>query len=462
MMLKRISVVGTLMLLSACATFYEGTYDYNRQFQEGNLDQALKSLRSNTVFNRKHAQFLSYVNNGLLLSIMGQYQESNDYLEKAFIFGEDYRLNLAREAASYLTNPTVTIYRGEDHEHLMVLYYKALNFLKMERYEEALVECRRINIRALQLSDRYDSPDKYRRDAFIHNLMGIIYQANKDWNNAFIAYRNALEIYEEDYTRMFDVSAPEQLKADLLTAAWNTGLREEFEFYKSQFGWTDFIAPTHNADLIFLWHNGLGPIKAEWSINFMVRRSGDMFVFYNDQLGMSYGFPVSNDDELNALSSLEVFRVAFPRYIERPQLYTSAKIVTDRNQSYPLELTENVNRVAFKSLQDRMMLEFSKALIRVALKKAAEHSARKEDEGLGAIVGMVNAMTEKADTRNWQTLPHSIYYSRIPLTSGPNETRFILQLPNGSIEEQAFTYRAKEGQTLFHTFTSLETRMPRR
>src|SRR5690606_25140668 len=208
-MLKTFTTISLLVLFSACASFYEGTYEYNRQFEEGNLEQALKTLRSSTLYKRKHAEFLSYVNNGLLLSVMGKYEESNSYLEKAYLFGEDYRINYAREAASYLTNPTVTIYRGEDHEHLMLLYYKSLNFLKLEKYEEALVECRRLNIRLQQLSDRYSSPERYKRDAFIHNLMGIIYQANSDWNNAFIAYRNALEIYEEDYSRMFGLPAPE-------------------------------------------------------------------------------------------------------------------------------------------------------------------------------------------------------------------------------------------------------------
>jgi hypothetical protein len=121
---------------------------------------------------------------------MGQYEESNHYFEQAFLFGEDYKINYAREAASYLTNPMVTVYRGEDHEHLMLLYYKALNYLKQNKSEEALVECRRLNIRLQQLADRYESSEKYSRDAFIHNLMGIIYQSANDWNNAFIAYRN--------------------------------------------------------------------------------------------------------------------------------------------------------------------------------------------------------------------------------------------------------------------------------
>lgn len=460
-MLKTIITISLLVLFSACASFYEGTYEYNRQFEEGNLEQALKTLRSSTMYKRKHAEFLSHVNNGLLLSVMGKYEESNSYLEKAFIFGEDYRVNYAREAASYLTNPTVTIYRGEDHEHLMLLYYKALNFLKLEKYEDALVECRRLNIRLQQLSDRYTSPERYKRDAFIHNLMGIIYQANGDWNNAFIAYRNALEIYEEDYARMFGLQTPEQLKRDLLETAFRTGFLDEFEIYREKFGWPDYAVSNRDADLVFFWHNGLGPVKDEWSINFMINRSGDQFVFFNEQLGLSYTFPVANEDDRNSLNRLEVFRVAFPKYVERPPLYASASIYADETE-YPLQLTEDVNKIAFKSLQERMWLEFSKALIRVALKKAAEHSARKEDESLGALIGMVNAMTEKADTRNWQTLPHSILYTRVPLNEGINSTRFEMELPNGSADVRNFTYRAKRGQTLFHTFTSLESRPVRR
>ena len=105
-------------------------------------------------------------------------------------------------------------YKGEDHEHLILLYYKAINYLKMQMLDEALVECRRLNIRLQQLSDRYESENKYKRDAFINMLMGIIYDSNKDYNNAFIAYRNAWEVYQDDYQRLFKVNAPDQLKYD--------------------------------------------------------------------------------------------------------------------------------------------------------------------------------------------------------------------------------------------------------
>jgi hypothetical protein len=68
----------------------------------------------------------------------------------------------------------------------------------------------------------------------------------------------------------------------------------------------------------------------------------------------------------------------------------------------------------------------------------------------------VNALTEKADTRNWQTLPHSIYYARVPLKQGDNSVRFSI-FAGTDIADYDFTYQAEKGQTLFHTFSSLET-----
>ncbi|HEU5291477.1 MAG TPA: hypothetical protein VFU05_12595 [Cyclobacteriaceae bacterium] len=461
-MLKRTLFIGLMMvLLSACASFYEVSYDFNREFEKGNIDNALEQLQSDQHYAKSNVKFLYYTNAGLLLSMKGQYEESNKYFEKAYLFGEDFKLNDAAEIASYFTNPMITVYRGEDHEHLMPLYYKAINYLKMSMYEEALVECKRLNIRLQQLSDKYKFPHRFQRDAFIHNLMGIIYQANGDWNNAFIAYRNALEIYEEDYTPLFGVGAPDQLKRDLLVSAWRTGFNDEFSFYKEKFKWPDFTVESVEADLVFLWHNGLCPVKNEWSLNFAINHGSDnQFVFANENMPVTFPFAVNDEHDRNDLRNLEIFRVTVPRYVERPTYFTSA--VVEANQvEYPVELAEDVSKIAFKSLQDRMTLEFSKSLLRAALKKAAEHSARKDDKGFGSLVGLINAVTEKADTRNWQTLPHSISYTRVPLKEGTNETTFVLEAPDGSEGRHPFTYRVKKGQTLFHTFSSLES-MPAR
>ena len=451
-----------LMIISvSCATFYQINYNFNYAFENGNLDEAERLLDKSKRLETSRDRFLYYLNQGVVLSMQGQYELSNEYFEKAYIFGEDFHVNYFYEVASFLTNPGITIYRGEDHEHLILLYYKAMNFLKMNRHEEALIECRRLDIRLKQLSDRYASDNKYRRDAFVHVLMGIIYDADKDYNNAFIAYRNAVEVYREVYRDMFGVSIPHQLKEDLLRTAYLTGFDDEFRKYQEEFGLPDYRYQKVDAQLVFFWQNGLGPVKSEWSINFaVVRGRGGVVNFANDEYGFNFPFRYEYDEENedgDRLKDLEFFRVAFPKYIERKPLYTQATIEVS-SKEFPLELTEDINAVAFQVLQQRMLREFGKGLLRAAVKKAAEYQARKKDEGFGAALSLFNALTEKADTRNWQTIPHSIYYARVPLKEGKNEVEFkVSSGASADMDQQyEFIYNVNKGETIVHTFSSLE------
>jgi hypothetical protein len=463
--MKRILfVLAVTILWTSCASYYQSNFSFNEEFEKGELEKALTTLRAHPSEGAGKKQFLYDVNNGLLLSVMGRYDESNEYFEKAYLFGEDFHINYLNEVGSYLTNPNFTPYRGEDHEHLLLLYFKALNYLKMKKPEDALVECRRLNIRLQQLADRYRSDNKYKRDAFINTLMGLIYDSDKDYNNAFIAYRNALQVYQEDFTQLFGTQAPEQLKLDLLRTAKLSGMDDEFDRYKREFGMENYeYHPTAGGELIFFWHNGLSPVKAEWGINFVISRRDNYIIFSNPELGLTFPFNTSgySDRERNGLTNMEVFRVAFPRYVDRPIYYTGATITTDGKEQQ-LQLLEDVSKVAFKCLDERMTLELSKALIRVALKKAEEYALKKDKDTrtLGSLMGLVNAITEKADTRNWQTLPHSIYYSRVPLKAGQNQVIFATTDSQGRVQKHEFTYEVTAGQTLFHTFSSLASGFP--
>src|SRR5688572_3839402 len=117
--LKTAFAVTAISLVSACASYYQASQSFNQEFETGDLEGALNSLRSNSAQKKPTSEFLYQVNNGLVLSMLGRYEESNEFLEQAYLYGEDYRKNYLREAGSYLTNPTFTSYKGEDHEHLM-------------------------------------------------------------------------------------------------------------------------------------------------------------------------------------------------------------------------------------------------------------------------------------------------------------------------------------------------------
>jgi hypothetical protein len=148
-------------------------------------------------------------------------------------------------------------------------------------------------------------------------------------------------------------------------------------------------------------------------------------------------------------------RVAFPRYHERALYFNRASLVVG-SRSFPLQQAEDVNAIAFRSLQQRMLREFGSSLLRVALKKAAEHGVREKNDDLGAVLGIVNALTERADTRNWQTIPHTIYYCRVPLPAGDQAVQLALHRSNRS-QTHDFTVAIRKNRTTFRAFQSLET-----
>lgn len=449
-----------VLFSTSCATFYQTNYEFNQNFENGQLEEAARVLDKNKKAAEGRTRFLYYLNQGVVHSLLGNYETSNEYFERAYIFGEDYRINYLATAASFLSNPNVADYSGEDHEHLLLLYYKAINFLKLRNYEAALVECRRLNIRLGQLSDRYKSTNKYKQDAFVHNLMGIIYDAAGDVNNAFVAYRNAFNIYESDYTKLFGLGAPDQLKEDLMRAAYLNGFSEDLRKYEESFGKKYVPVKNDGGELVFFWNNGLGPVKDEWSINFsVIHGQGGLVTFANNEYGFNFPFFIPEDEEekKEGLAKLEFFRVAFPKYVERPALIQTAEIEAN-GKAYQLEKAEDVNAIAFKCLQERMLAEFGRSLLRVALKKAAEYQLRAANQDLGAALGIFNALTEKADTRNWQTIPHAIYYTRVPLPEGEQKVKLNLNSGNGPKQQQEFSVDVKKGQTVFQAFQSLETR----
>ena len=416
-------------------------------------DQILS--KSKKKLTRK-ATFLYYANRGVVKHMLGEYEVSNELLEQGYLFGEDYSKNYLNEAASFLVNSTITEYRGEDHEHLLLLYYKAINYLKLNDYESALVECRRLNNRLNALGDKYKSDKKYKRDAFIHNLMGIIYEASGDVNNAFIAYRNSYNIYKEDYPGLFLTTVPDQLKQDLMRSAFLNGFQDELDFYERQFETKYVHKASNEGEVVFFWHNGLGPVKDEWSINFTVVDGGPGIVTFANE-DMDFSFPFSYDyenDGSSSITDLDLLRIAFPKYVERRPTHARGTLSLD-GRSKDLELAENVNEIAFQVLRQRMVLEFSRSLLRAALKKATEQAVQSENEGLGLLVGLVNAFTEKADTRNWQTIPHSIYYTRMPLNQGDNKVKLTLKSENGRNQIEQFSFQGQKGKTYFHTFQTL-------
>ncbi len=457
-----IYIIPLVFLLTSCATYYQSNLKFQAQVAEGDFAKAKDYLEKDKSKKGKN-KILYLFNKGWVDWISNQNNESNISLDEADKMVEDYQKNLGLEALALLSNPGIKPYKAEDFEVVMINYFKALNYLNLGKYKEALVEVRRINEKLNQLNDKYpDHKNRYQDDAFAHIIMGLIYDANKEYNDAFIAYRNAVNVYESSYSKNFSLEIPNQLKHDLLRAAYRVGFFEELRFYEKKFNIKYQHIVNEGGELVFFWHNGLGPVKSEWSINFAKTSSKDGFVtFANEQQGMSFPIYIGDksENEKNGFSKLSFLRIAFPKYLERKPIFTNAQLVANNN-TYDLQFAQDINKIAFKTLNDRMLREMGTAILRMATKKAIEAAAKKENEDLGSAISIVNALTEKADTRNWQTLPYQIAYSRIAMPEGENSVNIKMNSPTLPSKYQSFKFNITKGKTSFFTFSSLDSFAP--
>ncbi len=458
---KHIFFVATaIIMLAGCVTWHQKYISVYNHFQSGNLEKADELLANDDKLKDGKNRILYLLDRGVLNHMLGNYEQSIEFFKEADIIIEDYKKKIGTEALVLISNPMARPYMPEDFEIVMINFYQSMNFIALGKWENALVECRRANIKLNELNDKYkDHKNRYQRDAFIHLLMGLIYDAQKDYNNAFIAYRNAFEIYESDYLKNFEVGVPEQLKYDIVRTAYKTGFFDEVQFYEDKFGIKYEAENPENGNLVFFWLNGLGPVKSEWGVTLTkMEDEFGMISFVNEEMDMNFAFPLESisDDDQSKLSDLSFTRIPFPKYSTRPPVYQQAWLQINDSIEYPVELSENINAIAFKVINDRMFRELGNTILRVAVKKAIENKVRDKDKNLGFLVGLVNTATEKADTRNWQTLPFSVSYSRISLPEGNHQ---LTLNTTGDKENNNYDLNVtiKKGVTYFKTFHTIDS-----
>ena len=431
-------IAGAMMLLVSCASYNRQAADFYGNVVAGDYAKADKALNQNKLLKKSRNRLLYLLEKGKVAHLAHKYAESNRYFNEADDLMEATRTSLKDVAMGTLLNPMMQRYKGEDFEKYMVHYYKALNYLQLGQSEEALVEARRITLRSQAQEDKAGGTSKYANDAFSFMLQGLIYEQSRDINNAFIAYRNAADLYLQNKGIYYGIPMPLQLKKDLLRSAFLNGFRDERERYESLFN-LKYDGGSGGDELIVFWENGLAPIKKEQNLFFSLSDGGAGGLVFVDGSG-SFRIPLhlNTDSDKGKLKALQTVRVAIPAYEQQNLYYRQASLLMN-DSAHVIEAAQNINDLAFATLRQRMVQELTLTLSRVALKKLAEIAATPKDEdkekskekkqsraGLAFGIKIFAFASEKADTRNWQSLPHTIHYTRVPLRKGANQLSLIL------------------------------------
>lgn len=442
-MVRASAVLSLMLFLFSCATYNNRIGTFYAKMVEGNYKQADAALESNKILHYRRNKLLYLLEKGKLTHLMKQYDSSNNYFNQADNIMEDARTSAADVALGTLLNPMMQTYKGEDFEKFMVHYYKALNYLYLGQPNEAMVEARRISLQSYAQQDKNKRENRYSDDAFSLMMQGVIYEGSNDINNAFISYRNAVDIFLKNNNQYYGVSMPRQLADDLLRTAALNGFGDEQQRYEKLLNMTYKAPPkSDGGELVLFWENGLAPVKEQQDFFFALTKDGFgnfAFVDPSGAFNIPFDFASTNyrQEDLK-LDNLRSLHVAFPKYREQPIFYSNASVSLNNHQ-YSFEPAQNINALAFATLKERFLKEMSLALSRLAIKKLAEAAARpKSDdknkdtkEAIALAIQVFNFASEKADTRNWQSLPHTISYMRIPLQQGVNVLQVTLSGPAG-------------------------------
>ena len=436
----------TSAMISSCqSSFYASTYSFNQQYEQRNYDAAITELNNTKLLKkRKRNLVLYYLNYATLLQLKGDYNNSITYFNLAdHLIAENNSLTFTDAALAIATNSMKTTYHTESFEQIMLHYYQALNYISINNYEDAIVECKKINEELEKLDDyRKDNGKHYTHDAFGHYIMGILYETIGDNNNAFIAYRNALNIYDGDYTTLYSTPAPASLKTAAIRTAYATGFKQDAQEFEKKYN-TIYKANNNTGHLIVLIEDGNSPVKTEHLFNF-TKGSGNGVLTYASDDG-SINVPVflpQKSAQDASLSDIKTITMTLPKYTLRTKQLPSSNYNID-GRIYMASTVENLNKIAPQSLKDRYWRELGTAILRVGAKQALSSAVSKQNELAGLAISVTQAFSEKADTRNWQTLPACIRIIDIEIEAGTH----TITLPQG----KNISVSVEKGKTAFLT-----------
>ncbi|MBI4776643.1 MAG: hypothetical protein HY788_21110 [Deltaproteobacteria bacterium] len=417
--------------------------------ERGDYSGACAALKLNESQFGDKDRLLFLLESGLTYLYAGDFETGQAILAEAESLEQDlYTKSLTVQASTFIVNDLAAPYRGEDFESVMINLFRALGYVKSGGIEDALVEARKVDSKLTAINSQYpeDKKNVYKEDAFARWLVGMLYETDPtsaNLNDAFIAYRKALDVYETDYGNDYLVGPPDLLKSSYLTVAKWMGTAE-FKEATRKYGKVPYLSVDQKkklSELTFIHFSGKSPVKVERSI-------------------------------ISPLPDGHIVKLAFPVYQDRTSRIAGSQIVArptagEKILTANTELGDPVGRIAKANLENRKTRIMAKAIARAAAKYAATKIAEQQARNqwgdtwgwvIGALGNVYAVLSEKADLRFWQGLPSEIRVAKLAVPPGLYSLQVNCTDSAGNILENIDlgTVTTKPGEHRFFTFTTVK------
>lgn len=367
---------------------------------------------------------------GLTAHYANQYTESSKAFHHAEQIAEErYTKSISTEALSLITSDRIRPYVGKSYERLLAHYYHALNYIKQDKFDEALVECRR----ATNLIQYFISEDKesnYIGTGFLAYFSGIIYESSGELNNALISYKQA-EQYYKSASDTTGIEIPDDVGNSLVRVSRKLNFEDDFERYSILYG-DSLQLPDNHGELILFYETGYVPRKGQQTLTFPILKTDKFGEDDSDSVEFARTLRGREGLVVEEIKLEYLLHVAIPIIDSfRPQ-YKGIRVSVD-DTSHDGELVEDVEVAAILTLKSERSAILIRTLVRALGKYLITRKAKKQNEVLGALTNLAGVLTESADRRSWQTLPNQIYIVRMSLPSGNHNLKLSFLNENGYI-----------------------------
>lgn len=378
MSLARTLFLFIVLLGVGCATYQGKIQEARTLIEEGRFKDALPKLKvlADQPSNDQLVYILDYAT---ALQVAGEYAESNKYFIMADKFADiqDYT-SLSLETGSFLMGEEMVQYKGDDFEVVLINAMTAINFLNLGDLESAMVEVRRLNEKLRRF--RLEAKRKFTDNALAIYLSAIIYEANKSWDDAAIAYE---QVYQIDPT--YGPLGEDLIRANTKARRWDRvkTWRATFPEVKVKPEWTDNTL----GEIVVIYQEGWGPRKN----------------FRRDNMRFPTMYPIWTTPRNLHLS-----------LVPEGKGSNSAAVDSFRGE----QVLFSVERVAIASLEDQYAALVARRIGGMVAKEIVAERIRKENQLLGDLALIAMYASDRADLRQWSMLPRSFKIYRASVVPG--------------------------------------------
>lgn len=360
------------LVQAGCASYQTKVEGFRDSLRRNEPAQAAEKIKEK-AFAEGDDQVVYLLEYGTAEQVAKNYVESNKALLQAEDLTDikDYH-SLSRITGSLLLNEGMVQYKGDDYEKVMINAMLAINYLMLNKLEDAQVECRKLNDKLYKF--RFEGKRNYEQNPFAFYLSALIWEDNKDWDTAYIDFKKAYELNPTlDY-----------LKEDLIRAAIAARRPEDLEKWRQMFPGVKPVNLKDVGEVVLVYQQGWGPVKRP-----------------------------------------------NPAFARVPKLYptysatTGAKLEIENGPSETTQLALNVTDVAIKTLDEQYAGLVAMRLAGIGTKAVVADQIRQKNRLLGDLAWIGMNLADQADLRQWVSLPSSIQVAKVRLPPGHYRVRVV-------------------------------------